>query len=41
VVLYVHLSNTGFPEDSAFLDKIEVTKDFTVGEVKEMVLELS
>lgn len=41
VILYVHLTQTGYPEDSQFMDKIEVTKDFIVGEVKEMILELT
>lgn len=41
VLLYVHLTQTGHPEDSVFLDKIEVTKDFTVREVKETILEMT
>jgi len=40
LVLYVHLTLSGQPEDSSFIGTLDTTKDFTVGDVKEMILEM-
>jgi hypothetical protein len=39
VTCYVHLTHTGFPEDSTFLEKLATSKEFTFRDVKELILE--
>lgn len=40
LLLFIHVTMTGLPEDSQFVSQLAVTKDFTVQEVKESILEM-
>ena len=38
--LNIHLTMTGQPEDSQFLEKIEVSREFTLRDLKDVILSM-
>ena len=40
LTLYIHMTMTGQPEDSQFVDKIEVNREYTLKDLKEVVLSM-
>lgn len=38
--LNIHLTMTGQPEDSQFIDKIEVSKEYTLRDLKDVILSM-
>ena len=40
LVLYIHMTMTGLPDDSQYADKIEVNREYTLRDLKEVVLSM-
>ena len=40
LTLYIHLTMTGLPEDSQFIEKIDVSKEFSLDDLKDIILSL-
>jgi hypothetical protein len=38
--LNIHLTTSGLPDDSQMIDKIEVNREFTLKELKEIILSM-
>jgi hypothetical protein len=38
--LHIHLTTTGQPDDSQYIDKIEVFKEYTLKDLKETILQM-
>lgn len=40
LTINVHFTKTGLPDESEFLDKIEVNREYTLAELKEIIISM-
>lgn len=40
LILHIHMTMTGQPEDSQYIDKLEINREYTLRDLKETVLSM-